>query len=159
QQIKFLRILDAFGHNLEAETVSQVYGGAHDGCAIRVFVHVRHERTVDFQLGDRQPHDVAQRGVTRTIVVDGYFEADRRQAFQASLRVDGVIHEPAFRDFQTEHRGRYMVLREKGADRFRKIAIHQVPCRDIDGYLDMESAAAPLAALPNGFTQHPAGQY
>src|SRR4051794_3460826 len=53
-------VFDAFGGDGEAEVAAEVDGGAHDGVAVVVFVHLHDEAAVDFDLVDWEVLEVGE---------------------------------------------------------------------------------------------------
>ena len=73
-----LEVLDAFGHRLQAEVVTEVDDRADDDGVVGVVVHVQHEGLVDLELVDREVLEVGEGGVTGAEVVDGEPDPDLR---------------------------------------------------------------------------------
>src|SRR5438105_913671 len=100
QQLQRLFVLDPLGHDAQPQVVTKVDGRLHDGRAVPVGRHVRHERLVDLDLTDRQALQVGQGRVARAEVIDGDLDADSMQSLQGFLRLDG--DDGALGDLQAE---------------------------------------------------------
>ena len=91
-------ILDAFGHDGQAEGMRQADRGAHNGRVVVVAGDMRDKGLVDLQLVDRQTLEVGQRRIAGAEVVDRHADAHRTQAPQHVHGARGVGHQAAFGD-------------------------------------------------------------
>ena len=104
-------------------------------------------------------HDVGERGVARAVVVDGELQAELGEPVEHLLRVRRVVHEAALGDLEAESFAARRARRAapetmSGSSRFMRSRAEMFT-RD----LQPQALAQPLAALADGFAQHPAREH
>ena len=130
---------------------------AHERFAVVVLGDRGNEGLIELQLVDRQLHQVAQRGVTGTEIVEGDLHAQFPKGPQHLRRPREVIVQETFGDLKLEPLWGYPMAVERAPHGRREHSRRQLPLVHVHGELQVAPlrALGPLAEEPAGLVQHP----
>ena len=96
-------VLDTFGQRCQTEAARQRDDGTDDRCIIGIFIHITHERTIDFQFMRRKRLQISQRRIARAEIVDRNADAALLECMQNIDRLFG-ISQPTVSRIVAQHR-------------------------------------------------------
>ena len=138
-----------------AQAARQTDDGVDDGGALFVFSQVRHETTVDLDLGNGKLTQVTQGRVTGTKIIQGERQPEFLHAFDVSQGTGGGVQHQALGDFQFHAVVRQPVGIEQGRDPVGKQGISELPRRQVDRDEQVGGLVAPLAKPFTNLVHHP----
>ena len=143
EPVEGVAILDALGDDAEPEVLPELDRRSHDREVVDAVEHVRHERTVDLDLLDRESLQVGERGEPRAEVIDREAHPDLRQVVQ-----DGVgAPESATRKLSVSSSfrksWRHVPAIEEPADDLGQVLIEQRSRGQVDGDRDADPVVGP----------------
>ena len=135
--------LHALGDHGEPERPRERQDHPRDGRVGRVAQHVLDERAVDLDLVQRQPLEVAERGVPGPEVVQGERDAVRAQPVHGGDDPLDAAREQALGDLQPEQAGVGARLGEDAEDVVDEAVVGELPDADVDRHGEARPGARP----------------
>src|SRR5882757_1410728 len=109
QELRLVLCLHTLGDHLNIERMPKRDDGRDDDLAFRILRHAVDEGAVDLQRGDREPGQVAERGVTSAEIVHYDVHARITQGLEPWNALADVPHDEALRDLQVQPATAYVV--------------------------------------------------
>ena len=119
--------------------------------ALRV-VEVGNERAIDLDLIEREAAQIAERGVSRTEIIEREFDAERPQLVQQLMRLCVIAEQHALRDLELQAIGAEPRKAERVFDIFVEVALFKLYGGEVDGDLDV---LGPRGGFLTGLLERP----